>query len=339
MRAWRGSGERPVLLLAMPPRVCDEVFGERRLRALAERGEVHGPVSSFDEAAAGSLAQADVLITGWEAPRVDAAVLDRAPRLRAVLHAAGTVKAHLASEVWERGIVVSSAAETNAVPVAQFTVAMILLAGKHVLPIAARYRRERRAFDIAEAFPGLGNADKRVGIVGASRIGRRTIALLRPFGFDIAVADPFLSDEAAAELGARLLPLDELVATSDIVSIHAPSLPETHRLIDERMIGLMRPGATLINTARGEIVDQEALTARVLRGDLFAILDVTTPWILDERHPLYDHDNVVLMPHVAGSLGTELHRLADAVIAELDRLLAGEPIRHPVRREDLATRA
>ncbi|MDR6868277.1 phosphoglycerate dehydrogenase-like enzyme [Microbacterium resistens] len=338
--ARQDGGSRPTVLFAMPAELHSRVFDANRLRAIAERADVLGVVQEFDSAAAReALARTDVLITGWDAPLLDTEVLDRAPRLRAVLHAGGTVKHHLTSEVWSRGIVVSSAVEANSVPVAQFAVAMILLAGKRVLPIAERYRRERTGFDVEESFPGMGNVDKRVGIVGASRIGRRVIELLAPFGYEIVVFDPYLDPSEAEALGVRGVELEELIATSDIVSIHAPSLPETRHMIDARLIGLLAPGATLINTARGELVDQDALIARILRGDLFAILDVTTPWVLDEDNPLYAHENVMLTPHIAGSLGTELRGLADVVIAELDRYRAGEPLRHPVRVEELARTA
>ncbi|MEI3848877.1 MULTISPECIES: hydroxyacid dehydrogenase [Microbacterium] len=331
---------RPAILFAMPEDFHDRVFDDARRSAFAAVGDVLGRVEEFaSPAARGLLARAEVLLTGWGSPLLDAEALDAAPRLSAVLHAAGSVKHHLTDEVWHRGILVSSAAATNAFPVAQFTLAMVLLAGKRVLPIARRYARTRTELDAQAEFPGLGNVDKRVGIVGASRIGRHVIALLRPHGYDVVVHDPFLAEADAEALGVRAVDLDELVATSDVVSIHAPSLPETRHMLDERRIAMLRPGATLINTARGELIDQDALTRRVLRGDLYAILDVTTPWVLDPDHPFYAHENVLLTPHIAGSLGTELRGLADSALAELRRLAAGEPLAHPVRVEELSITA
>ena len=106
------------------------------------------------------------------------------------------------------------------------------------------------------------------------------IRLLRSYDLEVVVADPFLAPAEAAELGVQLVSLDELVATSDVVSLHAPSLPETRHMIDARQIARLRPGATFINTARGELVDQEALLRRIEQGDLYAVLDVTTPWSL-----------------------------------------------------------
>lgn len=321
---------------SMSTEVRERIFPAERLAEFEQASDVVGYLTEFtSDAARAVLGQTDVLVTGWGSPAVDAAALEAAPDLCAILHSAGSVKPHVTDGVWTRGIQVSSAASANAVPVAEYSAAMIVLAGKKVLPIAARYQELRQEFDVEARYPGLGNYGKRIGIVSASKIGRKVIELLRPFGFEVFVYDPFLGAEGAKELGAELLDLDELLATSDVVSVHAPSLPETSNLIDARRIGLMPSGATLLNTARGEIIDQEALTARVVAGELFAILDVTTPWVLEREHPLYDHENVLLTPHIAGSVGAELNRLGQVTLDELRRLSAGLPLAHQVGAHEL----
>ncbi|SIO26062.1 hydroxyacid dehydrogenase [Agromyces cerinus] len=331
---------RPRVAFAMAPEVRQRIFPDARMARFEEIADVLGSLSEFEsDAARRMLAETDVLVTGWGAPFVDAAVLDAAPRLKAVLHSAGTIRPFLSDDVLERGIRVSTAAAANAVPVAEYTAAMIVLANKKVLPIAARYRALREEFDAEAAFPGMGNYGKRIGIVGASKIGRKVIELLRAYELDVVVYDPFLSQDDAAELGVGVVGLDELLSTSDVVSVHAPSLPATRNLIDARGIGLMRVGSTLLNTARGEIIDQDALTARVLAGELFAILDVTTPWVLATDHPLYAHEHVMLTPHVAGSLGVELGRLADVVHDELERLIDGRALAHEVEADRLSITA
>jgi len=312
-----------------------------RLRAVADADPavVLDDLSTAD--ALQRLAKADVLLTGWGCPPLTESVLASAPRLRAVAHAAGSVKHHITDAVWRRGIQVSSAASVNAVPVAEFTVAAVLLTNKRVLPIAAAYRRTRSGTgrDWEAEHPGMGNYRKRVGIVGASRIGRLVIELLRPFELELVLSDPYVDPAEAARLGVQLVELDELVATSDVVTLHAPDLPETRHLIDARRLGLMRPGATLINTARGALVDTDALTTAVLAGGLHAVLDVTSPEVLPADSPLYDHDNVLLTPHIAGSLGTELARMGALAVDEITRLAAGEPLAHPVLEEHLGRTA
>ncbi|WP_416403855.1 hydroxyacid dehydrogenase [Arthrobacter sp. LFS091] len=325
--------------LAMPVHTARAVFPPRSLDPLEPSVNLLGraPIQDFHSPAGRSLlADADVLITGWGCPLIDETVLDAAPRLRYVLHAAGSVKHHVGEACWERGVQVSSAADANAIPVAEYTVAMIILANKRVLQIARALHSTRTGVLPEQLFPDMGNYRKRVGIIGASKIGRHVIRLLAPYDLEVVVSDPYLDDAAAAALGVVSVSLDELVATSDVVSLHAPSLPSTRNLMDAAMVQRMRPGATFINTSRGELVDQDALLARVQQGDLYAILDVTTPWVLPSDSPFYTHPNVLLTPHVAGSLGSELERMAASAVDEALRLARGEPLRFRVRREDLA---
>ncbi len=320
---------RKRVAFAMTTAALNRVFPPRQIDAIAETADVLGHIVEFEsDRARGILADVEVLITGWGSPRVDTRVLAAAPNLEAILHSAGTIKPYVSEAVVRSGIRVSTAAAANAVPVAEYTVAMIVLAAKRVLPMARHYRDARRAFDVETSYPQLGAFEKRVGIVGASTIGRLVIELLRAYRFEVVVFDPYLSDDDAAHLAVKSVGLDELLATSDVVSVHAPSLPSTHNLIDAHGINLMRADATLINTARGEIIDQDALTARVVAGELYAILDVTVPWILEAEHPLYVAERALLTPHIAGSYGTELGRLAESVREELARLSSGDDLAH-----------
>ncbi|GAB2528047.1 hydroxyacid dehydrogenase [Paramicrobacterium agarici] len=250
----------------------------------------------------------------------------------------GSVKELLAPEVRERGIEVSSAVDANALPVAEYTLAMILVANKRILPIARQYRAERAFIDQAQ-LGVVGNYRRRVGIVGASRIGRRVVELLRPFDLDVVLFDPTLTDDQIQALGVAPASLDQLCATCDVVSVHAPALPSTEGMLSRSLIDGMPPGATLINTSRGSIIDQDALVERVLCGDLYAVLDVTTPWVLPADHPFYEHPHVILTPHIAGSVGSEVDRMIDVEVAELRRIAAGEPLMHPVTLDSLGTAA
>jgi phosphoglycerate dehydrogenase-like enzyme len=283
-------------------------------------------VADVVDAPIAALGDVELLVTGWGCPPVDAAVLAAAPRLRAIVHAAGSAKGHVTPACWARGIVVSTAAEANARPVAEYTLAMILLANKAAARAERLYRERRGRVDALAELPAVGNAGKTVGVIGASRIGRRVIALLRPFDLEIVVHDPYV---------AGSVPLDELLAAADVVTVHAPSLPATRHLLDRPRLGLMRDGATLINTARGALVDHDALIAELRTGRISAVLDVTDPEPLPAGSPLYDLPNVVLTPHIAGALGTEVRRLGDAAIDEVARYAAGEPFMHPLTAADL----
>jgi len=151
----------------------------------------------------------------------------------------------------------------------------------------------------------------------------------------ILLADPTIDEAHAQGLGVTLVDLDELVRRSDVVSIHAPNIPKTHRMFDSRRLGLMRDGATLINTARGQLVDTEALVAELSTGRIFAILDVTDPEPLPAGHPLLALPNVVLTPHIAGSLGNEIRRMGALAVDELERYVRGEPFAYAVTENRL----
>jgi phosphoglycerate dehydrogenase-like enzyme len=332
---------RPIAVLAMradlPKRLFD-TDARKRLRQVA-LVDLSGCLTEFNsKAARRCLADAEVLLTGWGCPPITSHVLDLAPRLRAVVHAAGTVKGHLDVACWERGLAVSTAADANAVPVAEFTLAMMLLAGKRAHQ-ATRFYEKRRAAPPGNDVLEVGNYRRSVGIVGASRIGRRVIALLQPFDFEVLVSDPNLDPAEAAALGSHLVELDDLVRGSDIVSLHAPDLPSTYQMIDARRMSLMRNGATLLNTARGVLVDTGALVDELVTGRIHAILDVTDPEPLPRDSPLYTLPNVVLTPHLAGAAGNELYRLGSWAVDELARWATGVPFRSPVWLSALATMA
>ncbi|MDI2033718.1 hydroxyacid dehydrogenase [Paenarthrobacter nitroguajacolicus] len=325
--------------LAMGPGVAPRIFPPHRLAQLVPELLLLNtePMEEFASPESQAiLARTDILITGWNCAAIDADVLQKAPRLRYILHAGGTVKHHVTDACWERGIQVSTAAEVNAIPVAEYTVAMILLANKRVLQVARKLHTDRTTVEPDQVFPDMGNYGKRVGIIGASKIGRHVIRLLAPYDLDVVVSDPYLDNAAAAALGVELVSLDELVASSDVVSLHAPSLPSTENLIDAGLVAELRPGATFINTSRGELVDQDALLDRIQRGDLYAVLDVTTPWVLPPDSKFYTHPNVLLTPHMAGSLGTELGRMAASTIDEALRVARGKPLLHALHPNDLA---
>jgi phosphoglycerate dehydrogenase-like enzyme len=335
----QNSAARPRIVLAMIPSLERALFNEEHiaaLRAMATLPELE-PVFPFEgERAERLLANAEIMLTGWGCPAISAEVLDRSPRLRLIAHCAGTVKDHVTPACWERGLRVVTAAEANAIPVVEYTVGAILLANKHSFHIREIYRKERRNGMWHHTTPGIGNLNKRIGIVGASRIGRRVIEALRPFDFTLCVYDPHLSADEAERMGVEKVGLDDLLRSSDVVTLHAPSLPETRHMIGARELALIPDGAALINTARGALIDGAALEKELASGRIRAVIDTTEPEPLPADSPLYDLPNVFLTPHIAGASGTEIYRMTDLIIEEIGRYLRGEPLRHEVRQEDLA---
>ncbi|MGW2045770.1 hydroxyacid dehydrogenase [Streptomyces sp. NPDC001858] len=332
------SAQLPRAVFAMDPVHLPLLFPAPLVARLQRTAEIDPAlvVQDFsDPTAAPALADAEVLITGWGCPRLDAGALASAPRLHTVLHAAGSVRPLVGEAVWSRGVTVSSAVTGNALPVAEYTLAMILLAGKDTFVHRERFRRTHAQPTAAET-ASIGNLGRRIGVIGASRVGRRLLELLRPYDFEVLLHDPYVDTAEAADLGAQLLSLEDLLRRSDIVSLHAPDIPETHHMLNRARLALIRDGGVLINTSRGALVDHAALTEELVSGRLQAILDVTEPEPLPADSPLYRLPNVFLTPHIAGSLGNELERLGRIVVDELERLAEGLPLTHEVRHADLA---
>ncbi|NIP16677.1 MAG: hydroxyacid dehydrogenase [Pseudomonadales bacterium] len=327
----------PSTALVMHPVVRDELITDAHFERLRRAVNFidEEPFPDLD-AIGGALGQVELLITSWGCPRVDADSIARLPRLKLIAHLAGSVKGFLDDSVWRRGILVTNAVAANAVPVAEYTLAAILFANKRVFQLNRVYleHREHRPPWTKDA-PDVGNYHKTVGIVGASHVGRLVMEHLRPFDIRLLLYDPFVTPLAARDLGATKVGLSELLSQSDTVSLHAPLLKETRQLIGARELALMHDGATIVNTARGALIDQAALEAELTRGRLYAVLDTTDPEELPPESPLYELPNVFLTPHIAGSLGAETQRLTDCIIEELERYVRGVPLKYRVKREQL----
>lgn len=318
-------------LLAMPAGLQHRMFNAAQLTRLRELTEVdtERTLQHLAEASDEELAKVEVLVTGWGSGPVDATALARLPRLRAIVHTAGTVRQVVTDAVWDRGeVVVTSATEANAVPVAEFTVAQILLAGKRALAQEHRYRGDRISRPATASDPEIGNYGGAVGLIGASRIGTLVAEHLRRFDLEVLVTDPFASAEQIAALGATKVEPEELYARSDVVSLHAPDVPSTQRMVSRELLARMRDGATFVNTARPALVDLDALREELISGRLAAVLDVHDD--LADDDPVWDLANASITPHIAGSQGNELRRMGEHALEEVRRLAAGEPPRFPV---------
>ncbi|EJL52019.1 phosphoglycerate dehydrogenase-like oxidoreductase [Rhizobium sp. CF122] len=331
--------KHPSIALAMQPSRTEHVLPAATLRRLSELGDLLDtqPLQRFDDDRARRvLAETEILVTGWGSPYVGREVLAAAPRLRLIAHAAGTVKGIVDEQIFDAGIAVTHAAEANSIPVAEFTLAAIIFAGKQVFRFRDLYVTERNR-DRTHAMQRLaiGNYRRTVGMVGASRIGRRVIELLRPFEYRVLLFDPTLDATEAKSLGTEKVDLPTLLQQSDIVSLHAPSLPSTRHMIGSGELSLMKDGATLINTARGALIDEAALLETLHTGRIDAIIDVTDPEIPEKASGFYDLPNVFLTPHIAGAVGLERGRLGDMAADEIERFVKGEPLRYQIQRRDL----
>lgn len=283
---------------------------------------------------ASELTEVEVVFSTWGMPGLSPEVLAHLPKLKAVFYAAGSVKG-FAEPLIQRNIIVSSAWRANALPVAEATLGHILLGLKQTFQLARSVRRDR-------AYHGPGSAaitgayGSTVGLIALGAIGRRVVELLRPFDVRVIAHDPY----AKPTPGIELVGLDDLFRRSDVVSMHAPWIPATEGMLTGAHFRQMKPWSTFINTSRGKLVREEEMIAVLReRPDLQAILDVTWPEPPAQGNPLYDLPNVLLTPHIAGSAGNELQRMADWMIDECQRYLRGEPLQQAVSLAMLPTMA
>jgi phosphoglycerate dehydrogenase-like enzyme len=282
--------------------------------------------------AASALASAQLIFSTWGAPKMNSEFLNRCPNLEAIFYGAGSVKNLATADLWERGVVLCSAWRANAIPVSEFSLGAILLSLKNVWP----YHLLQREKKWSSSLPMPGAYHSTVGLVSLGAIGRRVAEMLRPFDIHVVAYDPHLAPETASELGIESVPLDELFRRADVISLHIPWLPETEKMINRELLASMKPWATLINTARGAVIDENDLI-EVLgeRTDLTAMLDVTHPEPPVQESPLWTLPNVLMTPHVAGSMPGEWARMGEYMVDECLRFCSGQPLQHEVRPEML----
>lgn len=329
------AGKPLIAVLNDNPRVllADEFarYGDRlrfRLPPLPPAGAAPGARNGVDAAAARELlAGADGCVTCWGSPPLTAELLDAAPGLRIIAHAAGTVRPYLSAAVWERAIPVVNAAGAIAEEVAQYTAALIVIGRRSLMETVPQTARGGwRQIELHR--PASDVRGITVGVIGAGEVGRRVLALLRHYQVRLLLADPFVDTARAAELGAEKRELDELFAESDVVSVHAPNNEQTRHLVNAARLALLRDGAIFINTSRGPLVDQEALVAELRRRRIWAFLDVTDPEPPPPDSPLIGCPHLTLSPHVAGAVSGSVRYQLRWVLDDAARLFAGEPLRH-----------
>jgi phosphoglycerate dehydrogenase-like enzyme len=324
---------KPAVLLLMSPGLEDTLFNSAAKQALSE----YCDILSWTPLTELPYPNCDILLASWGCPKFDKTFLDALPGLKMVAYAAGTVKKIVSDEFWLRDIKITSAAAANAIAVAEYTVAAMVFMAKNVRHGSELYRNDdKQKFlilrDEPRGFNGLN-----IGLIGASHVGREVIRLLKSYNVNIAVYDPYLTSEDANELRVTNLGLNELMSWSDVVSVHAPKLPETDHLIGREQLLLMKNGSFFINTARGTIVDYGALAEITPQKNIEVVLDVTDPdEPLPEDSPLRRLSNVMLTPHIAGSRGNEQQLMGTLAIGEIIRFVKGEQLKHEVIRDDLS---
>lgn len=312
------------IVFLLNAKLRNSIFKQEDIDALSQIGNI---VFNMDEQGPDAdkvkelIRDANIAITSWGCPRLDRDILQQAPGLELIVHAAGSVKGIVSDEVWRRKIRVSSCAYPLGIGVAETALGFTITALKNMWDLA-RNTREGKWDEGREKVREVYGVT--IGVIGAGRAGRHYIKLMKNFDVDILLYDPTVDEQQAQEMGVQKVELEELLKRSDVVSIHAPSIPETYHMINRETLMLMKDDAIIINTARGSLIDEEALVEELRKGRLFACIDVTDPEPPDKGHPFRSLPNVILTPHIAGAVNNGLYRIGKYAVEEILAYVKGE---------------
>lgn len=320
-----------VLLSESTRRMVLSEAAERRLTEIAETRWAEGVPSEWELPAL--LDGAVACLTGWGTPPLRGELFERLPDLRLVAHTAGSIRSLVPANLVGHRVSVCHAAELIADSVAELVIAQMLSGLREPHLLDAGLRNGDTWAELRERHPGRLLGASTVGVIGASRTGRAVIGLVKAFGANVLVSDPLLTAEDVEALGVERVELDALLTGSDVVTLHAPLLPETQHLLGSDELARLRDGALLVNSARGGLIEPNALLAELRSGRIRAALDVFP----DEPLPVDSEwrrlPNVLLTPHTAGHTIDSHHRQGDAMVAEIERFVAEKPLQYEVSAE------
>jgi glyoxylate reductase len=300
------------------------------LRDLLDPGPVPGASVTWLPTDSATPAGAYTAIVPLLSRRIGPAELAGMPRLRIVANCAVGVDNVDLAACAERGVVVTNTPDVLTDATADLTMALLLAAARRLKEGQDLLERGDWGGWDPRQLLGLELGGAVLGIVGAGRIGRAVARRAQAFGMRLCYSDRSPKPTFELEVGALFLPLDELLARSDVVTLHVPSSPETRSLLDARALARMHEGAILINTARGDIVDEAALVAALASGHLAAVgLDVfaNEPEVPDE---LIQHPRAIVLPHLGSATVRTRRAMATLAVRNVRALLAGEPLLTPV---------
>lgn len=317
------------------------IFGEKYYARLRKHGEVclfDGDDFSDRSKILDFVKNSDIIITSWGSPVIDKEILDLCPNLKGVFHAAGSIKPFVSDELLAReNIRLTASATAIGEGVAETALGFAISACKGGFTLPEHLKTGgwgERTNEVIDFY------DIKVGIISAGFVGRHMIKLLKNFHVDILVYDPTLSAEQIAELGAEKRELNELLSESDVISVHAPSIPATEHMLNRDNLCLLKERAIIVNTSRGAIFDEPALIECLKeKKGVFACIDVTETEPAPADNELRFLDNVNLTPHIAGTASNGKRRIALHICEEMDRFMAGERMRTEIDRESLSKMA
>lgn len=273
------------------------------------------------------LPEMDALITGWGCPRIGIDVLGKGKYPGILAHTGGTIAPYVDAGTYQAGIHVVSANELYAKSVAEGTLAYMLSALRRIpywdhMVKSGSWR--------GAEFENYGLFGKRVGLTGFGATVRHLLPLLKVFDTEILVCSGHLSSEECQVYGVKPAGLEEIFSTCDVISLHNALTDTTRHMINGNLLGMIQDGAVLINTARGAVIDQQALISALSERRFTALLDVFETEPLELDSPLRSMDNVILVPHMAGPTSDLYERVGRTMIEEIKNFKENKTLRYEI---------
>jgi len=332
---------KPIVAVLIPEPMRQEILSPEAEELLAAHTTVMSDPQGTPSAEnlSSLIGEAVAAITGWGTPSITSDALAMAPSLQLVAHTAGSIHKLVPADAIHNGLLVSHAAAIIADSVAEIVIGQTLRFLRNLDSMDARMKTGGHWLDVRDALPGRLLGAQTIGIIGTGHVGRTVIKRLKAFEPRILAADPFLTVEGAGELGVTKAEVDEIFGSADIVSLHAPALPETEGMVGKPQLKALRDGGLLINMSRGALVREDDLIRELETGRIFAVLDVFAEEPLSMDSPLRRLTNVYLSPHAAGHTVDTHKRQGQAMVEEVIRFLNGEDLRYVISAAALATMA
>ncbi len=325
----------PTIAVLIQPSLRDGLFtpeSYEKLRSCGTLVEHQGEKPANAEEAAALMKDAEIVVSSWGMVDMTPEMVAAAPKLKMIVYGAGSIKRFVSDAMWQRGIRVCSAAYAIGYSVAEFTTGLVIvgLRGAFQRHVAMQANQPHKDLPRRNTYRAV------VGVVSLGAVGRQVVQMLKPFGARILAFDPYVPAAVVEELGVEMVDLNTMLDQADCVTLHAPNLPETNKMIGKDELARMKDGCLLINTSRGAVIDEAALIEELRAKRLFACLDVTDPEPPAPDSPLRSLENILLTPHIAGGPSV---RIGEQCAEEVRRFIAGEKQVFEVMPEQLAKMA
>jgi phosphoglycerate dehydrogenase-like enzyme len=328
---------RPNILIPVRERYRGFLLPERMLDQLKSFADIEVAVDPADlprQDYAGLYRGRDAVLTTWNTPMIDREVAACMDRVRIISHCGGEVRPFISAELFDLKpeLVLCNASNVMAKPVAEHTLCVALTLLRGLFHLKEWVKGDENWWDY-DPDRNRSLLRKKVGVVGLGQIAREFIQLVRPFDVELWVHSGHLSDAEAAAQGLTKKSLEEIFSQCDVITVSAANTPANRHMVNRELLRLIKPGAVLVNNARGALIDEQALVDELRTGRFQAAIDVTDPEPPAAGHPLRDMPNVLLTPHTGGPVPEQRIWMMEEAVDNLRNFFSGKPVRGQIDKK------